>query len=288
MVDDGDGAALGATGETADELDAEGVQDFYTDYLQSSMVSYRLKGNKRLDAVMKRLKPIVRRDTIALDIGCGIGLISEFIAKRAVDGHVVGCDLSRANLSYARRTTGPANVEFHNLDFAVDHAKIRERLGDRRADLIVLVDVIEHIPSPKHQETFKALSELLADDGVLFLSFPSKAYQRWLRENEPEGLQPVDEEIELEDLMREASNANLSVRLWDPIDLWAERQYVHAFLEHRPSYATPVERRPPRSDMGTKLDATLKLLRRIPLMPWRYYRYLWKPFRGAQEPPPKD
>jgi hypothetical protein len=31
--------------------------------------------------------------------------------------------------------------------------------------------------------------------------------------------------------------------------------------------------------------APLKRLRRIPLMPWHAYRYLWKPFRGSQGAP---
>src|SRR5262245_29446502 len=73
-----------------------------------------------------------------LDVGCGTGDTTRECARRAVDGHALGVDLSRAMLERARERAaeaGIANVEFAQADaqvqpFAPDaHDLVLSRFG---------------------------------------------------------------------------------------------------------------------------------------------------------------
>jgi SAM-dependent methyltransferase len=76
----------------------------------------------------------VHRTDRVLDVGCGTGDTSRACARIAVDGDVLGVDLSRAMLARAReraREEGIGNVRFEQADAQV-HA-----FGDARFDVVI-------------------------------------------------------------------------------------------------------------------------------------------------------
>jgi len=108
-----------------------------------------------------------RRFRHALDLGCGLGLLSQRLAERS--DAVLGIDIASAALGHARqRGAGVANLSFAQgdvLDLPVEL--------NRQFDLVVVADTLYYL-SPLSDTLLKALSARLADllmpDGVCLLA----------------------------------------------------------------------------------------------------------------------
>lgn len=101
-----------------------------------------------------------------LDIGCGWGGLSQYLAQVAGAGHVTGITLSTEQLAYARRraeTLGLAG----RLDFRLEDY----RATQGRFERIVSVGMFEHVGIGYHDAFFRQCRELLTDDGVMLLHF---------------------------------------------------------------------------------------------------------------------
>ncbi len=94
-----------------------------------------------------------------LDIGCGPGFFLDEAKKQG--WQVQGIDLSQWAADYAKK----------HFDIDVSRGSLTETpYADRSFDVIVMLDVIEHVTDPK--ETLQSARRLLKNDGVLYLSTP--------------------------------------------------------------------------------------------------------------------
>jgi len=211
-------------------IDVEAIRDFYDDFLTSRMVEYRLSRNLRIERAISRVLSYSRSDSRVLDIGCGIGVVAERVAKFASRGHVYACDLSERNIWYANQTIRLPNLTFKVVDAVHDLEAIQAWVGDR-IDLVVLIDVLEHLPVTMHAEVFRAVREWLAEDGTVVLTFPSPAYQRFLKANDEHALQIIDEVIELPHIVAVCSDAGLFMKHYSVEDIWMKNQYVHCVFQ---------------------------------------------------------
>ena len=108
-----------------------------------------------------------------LDAGCGVGYGSAFLGVTART--VLGVDVSREAIDYARARYGGENVEF-----AVDDLQALERT-DGEFDVVVAFEVIEHLP---HPERFVAQARrVVKSDGVLVVSTPRAEHGQGRPEN---------------------------------------------------------------------------------------------------------
>jgi trans-aconitate 2-methyltransferase len=209
---------------------AADVQRFYDAFLKERMLLYRVDGNLRIHKAIERVLPLVTRASHVLEIGCGIGLVAEAIARKASAGKVVAIDISRENIWYARRTVRSPRVSFHRLDISHQFDELRA-LMRKPFDLLVLVDVIEHVPSHDRRALFEKMGELSAPDARLVLTYPSPQYQQYLARERPQELQIIDNVIELEELMSEASRGGFGLRHFSLEDVWMKNQYVHCVFQ---------------------------------------------------------
>jgi SAM-dependent methyltransferase len=99
----------------------------------------------------------------AVDIGCGIGTVSRWIAGRVgSDGAVVGVDVSSAQLEVARREAqrlGLAQLRFHHAD-AYDTGLPRQSF-----DLVCCRFLLCHLAQP--ERALQEMRALLKPDGAL-------------------------------------------------------------------------------------------------------------------------
>ena len=114
----------------------------------------------------------------------------------------------------------------------------------RRFDACVMLDVYEHIPKASRSMLHQALSSVLNEDAVLVLSCPSPLHQRFLREHEPEGLQPVDEDVALVDLLQLARELSAELSHFEYKSIWATNDYFHAAIDRNLSRNESSERLP--------------------------------------------
>jgi trans-aconitate 2-methyltransferase len=218
----------------------ESVADFYDEFRDRRMLSYRLGLNRRLRLANRFVTAQIDRSSSVLEVGCGIGLTTKKLARRAREGQVWAVDLSRRNIELARRLARRGNISWAVADILDDSYSIDDWVRSP-VDRIILVDVLEHIPRSSRSKLFAELASVSRDDARIILTFPSVAYQRHLRATNPSELQPVDEEVFASDLEHQGSEYGFSLTYWNVKDAWLTGQYVHAVLE-RGKALTPVKR----------------------------------------------
>src|SRR5450432_1974724 len=122
----------------------EDVREFYNEFMSKRMVNYRLNGNPRIESAANFFASHICEDNTVVDVGCGIGIASEVLAKKARSGTVIGIDISDKNIWYANKTVRLPNVEFHALDIIHHVDSLRELLRGKAVDAFTLGDVLEH------------------------------------------------------------------------------------------------------------------------------------------------
>ena len=98
-----------------------------------------------------------------LDLACGVGYGTKLLAERS-GGPVIGADLSREAIEYARRRYGGPGVEFR----VADAMTFADAAG---FDSIVSLETVEHLPDP-HGFLAHAVS-LLRPGGTFVASVPT-------------------------------------------------------------------------------------------------------------------
>ena len=100
------------------------------------------------------------------EVGCGDGKILWELAKINPDKQFIGYDLSKKAIAFAKAFGyGIRNLQFHDKDFDNDKDKY---------DLILCVEVLEHIPDEKIAHFVENISDHLAKEGRLVISVPTK------------------------------------------------------------------------------------------------------------------
>ena len=261
---------------------AETSREFYDAFLQSRMLDYRVGNNPRIRKAGQRVLQYVDPDSHVLELGCGIGIVTERVAKQAKRGHALACDLSERNIWYAQQTISQSNVEFLACDVLTEFATIRSRIV-KPVDVVVLVDVIEHLPASSHGELFQHLRSVAAPNAVVVLTYPSPFYQRFLRQKRPAELQPIDEVIEPAVLVAHAEAAGFFLCHYSLEDVWLTRQYVHCVFGRDLDCEEIEEPRPLR--IAKRVSASIDRTRH----PFRRRKYVDAVFgRRLGEPPPES
>ncbi len=100
----------------------------------------------------------------ALDLGCGAGLLTEPLAR--LGAQTTGIDAAPENIGAARAHAAASGLDIDYLTGGV------ESLAGRRFDLVVSMEVVEHVANTA---AFAAgLAGALAEGGLLLLSTPNR------------------------------------------------------------------------------------------------------------------
>lgn len=159
--------------------------------------------NERLKDVNEFLKDWIKPDMKVLELGCGIGISSRFMAELGAD--VVAVDIGEENIKQARKNTPEslgvrylaANilsfgrmgtpsyiVNFKQLPDAPDHL-------DEDYAAVVMIDFIEHVSIEDEPKVFELVKEATEVGSLVIISMPSVSAPRG-------GIlpQPIDEIID--------------------------------------------------------------------------------------------
>ena len=117
-----------------------------------------------------------------LDIGCGFGGMSLFLARN-YGVHVTGITLSTEQLKIARERAAKQGLS-RLVDFRLEDYRRTRGVFDR----IVSVGMFEHVGRPHYRRFFSRLNTLLTDDGVALLHTigrqpPPSPINVWIRQN---------------------------------------------------------------------------------------------------------
>lgn len=197
-------------------------REFYNAFAGEVLLEDFRRLNLRQNAVRDLCREFVPRGARVLEVGCGVGINVKFL--QTVASRVVGIDIGDRNIEVAREYAAAPNTEFKLLD-VLHAAEDLTALGP--FDVIVLPDVIEHVPLELHGRLFATIERALAVPGWVLVTYPSPEYQEYLKKREPKALQLVDETIELADILRHTSLRPCYFRYKH---VWHANQYVHLVL----------------------------------------------------------
>jgi len=229
------------------------VSAFYDDYVDRQT---RVGVNRRHRAILAWLQRFgLRPGDRVLELGCGVGTVTQLIPEALPQGSVLGLDLSPRSIATAQeRLASYGNVELRAADVAAADV-------EGKYDVVVLPDVIEHIPLDQHDALFGRIAGWVKPDGFVLLHYPNPHHLEWCHANHPERLQIIDQPIHADVLSANAYRHGLYLTYYERYSIWLrEGDYIVAVLrsssgvgeftrlpQPRPSLATRAARRAKRA-----------------------------------------
>ncbi|NJL05374.1 MAG: class I SAM-dependent methyltransferase [Chloroflexaceae bacterium] len=217
------------------------IAQFYDESTHKRLRDY-VHGNPRaVAAIQFALRHIPTGASHILDIGCGVGWSAWEIVRHQPAATVVGVDLSPRQMHTAQQL-----FPHPQLSWIVTDMTQQEAFQPNRFDAIVLLDVYEHLPVASRPTLHQIFGHTLKDQGVIILTCPSVFHQHYLRTELPDGLQPVDEDVQLADLLQLAHDIEGEILSFAYQTIWRTNDYTHTIIQKRPPFG-PKSAQHPRS-----------------------------------------
>jgi len=140
------------------------LKEYYEEFHKKCCIQTKVlsSNNFTYHIVLAFIDKYLRPNMKVLDIGCGIGTISLYIASKG--NKVLGIDISEKAINAAQKTAellGIENASFRAVNFLdVDF--------EEKFDFVIFSEVLEHLPDDKF--AIKKIYNLLRANGILFLS----------------------------------------------------------------------------------------------------------------------
>jgi len=131
----------------------------YARFTENNMLQFLI----RLARYKFAFRMIKKTDNV-LEIGSGSGLGSIFMGQHCKS--VTGIEIKKTEVEEARRINKRSNVVFHAKDFF----KMRDK---KKYDVIVAMDVIEHLAYELGEKLVEKTSHHLTNNGFLIIGTPS-------------------------------------------------------------------------------------------------------------------
>ena len=230
------------------------VRSFYDAFAEKQV---RTGINLRHRRIMDWLRAFGLKDGMRiLEIGCGVGTQTALLADAVPNGMLLANDISPVSVEHARkRLNGRKQVQFLVGD-------IVQLPVEGTFDLIVLPDVLEHIPLGDHAELISKLAALLKEDGRVVIHIPAPQFLDYEIKHRPEALQVIDQPIHLHVLMPHVAAAGLYLHAAEHYSLWTDGPDAAVFVLKHYRNELPFRSMPPPVGAIGQLRRRLAQLRR--------------------------
>lgn len=174
------------------------IKESHTKFYDAYVEEQLKKGiNHRHISIQELLiKKGLKRNDVVLEIGAGIGTVTGLIAKYIKQGKIVANDISPKSIEVAKQRLSKLN----NIEYLVGDI-INLEVNDI-FDVIVLPDVLEHIPKEEHVQLFEKFHKILNKDGWIFIHIPNPFYLEHITQHQPQNLQELDQPLHLSHLSK--------------------------------------------------------------------------------------
>jgi SAM-dependent methyltransferase len=229
---------------------ASGVSDFYDDFAANQLDDL-LHPNPRLKAIRRRLRPLLdRRPLAALDIGCGIGIMTDWIAGFVP--RVVGIDISPRHIKIA-------STLYDRPEFTVCELP-GEAAPPGPFDLVTLFDVLEHFEPRARPDVFRRIGDASGADALIAVNIPSKLYAFQVEERDR---QIIDEAVGVDEVVGLAAGLGMEPLLIERYGIDSPNQYVFCafsrlYETHRPVAGSQMRRREKLPDLLATIRSRLR------------------------------
>jgi trans-aconitate methyltransferase len=203
---------------------ANEIQRYYDERVHGKLRDF-LEFNPRIEAAMKTIADYAPlQPNRILEVGCGIGASTWRMARAWPNAEVVGIDPSAVSIDIA-------NTCFRLPNLRYEQGLVEPGSLSSSFDLVVLMDVYEHVAAAHRQSLHQALAEILTLRGRVILTFPTPEMLAYLKREWPEQIQPVDEDITVEVVQILASDCDARLSLYKKVGIWRNGDYAHAVID---------------------------------------------------------
>ncbi|HEY1426099.1 MAG TPA: class I SAM-dependent methyltransferase [Caulobacteraceae bacterium] len=186
-----------------------------------------------------------------LEIGCGVGATTWRMARAWPRAQVIGADISRTSIEVAQTC-------FKRRNLAYQAGLVTEASMGGPFDLVVLMDVYEHIAPADRASLHAAIKSGLAERGRVIMTVPTAKMQAFLRADMPDRLQPVDEDIGLDVIATFARETGTELASFRQVGIWRYGDYAHLVFGRLDFDLVQVRAQPP-GGMRSKVKKALGL-----------------------------
>ena len=227
-------------------MDNSQIKTYYDNYIDRQQ---RVGVNARHKSIFKKCVNSGLKSTHnVLEIGCGIGTFTSLLMPYIKKGSILAMDISEKSIDLAKETYQSNNIEFIAAD-ATNY-----NFEGKTFDVIILPDVLEHIPMEYHNDLFKKLESVLKENGFIFIHIPNPYFLEWCHKHKPELLQVIDQPIKTDVLIENTYKNNLFIEELKTYSIWVEDhdyQYIvlrknnyqdfNKIIEYKPSILDKVK-----------------------------------------------
>jgi len=212
------------------------IRNYYDEKLSDKIRDY-VQGNDRVEraweTVVEWAPPNPRR---VLEVGCGVGHVTARLGRRWPRAEIVAVDISGESIRLARLLFSRPQTIF--VEGSLDQSRVEGFF-----DLVVLMDVYEHIAAEERKEFHDSLRLRLGSDCRIIMTCPTPRVLEWSRVVHPNAIQPIDENIDLIALQSLAADLHSRVVHYQEIDVWHFGDYFHVVLEPLRDFGEAVRRK---------------------------------------------
>ena len=210
----------------------ENVVSYYDEHVKYKLNDYIIV-NPRIEYGWKTILHFAPKNPKRiLEVGCGMGSICARMHKHWPGAHITGIDISTMSIQIAQKLFATDRLDFKETILTPDTFK------DEQFDLIIFMDVYEHIAVTDRLEVHAALAKFLNNKGKIILTVPTPHNLKWCLVNRPETMQPVDEFITFEVIGKLAADTGTEVILYQLKDIWHPADYAHIVLEKNDDFGS--------------------------------------------------
>jgi 2-polyprenyl-3-methyl-5-hydroxy-6-metoxy-1,4-benzoquinol methylase len=208
-----------------EKSDSGNVVAYYDAHVQSKLNDY-IKFNPRIEGAWQTIKQYApAKPQHILEVGCGMGSVCNKMHQHWPDAHITGIDISTLSIQIAQQLFADDKLNFKETILTPD------TFNNEQFDLIVFMDVYEHIAVDDRPAVHAALLKFLKNKGKIILAVPTPHNLKWSLKHKPETMQPVDEHISFEVIGKLAADTQTEVILYNVKNIWNVGDYAHIVLE---------------------------------------------------------
>lgn len=207
----------------------EEVAKFYDDYSSRQETMWHNERHYFLIEQLKRLG--VKNDSIILEIGCGIGTMTNLMAPLVKIGKLVSSDISPKSIEISKNY----NQKFNNIEFIVADST-NFSFPKLNYDFIVLFDVLEHIQTEFRPEILKLCALQMGENTQLLINVPAPEAHKYAITNFPEAMQLVEIPVYLKEVLPILESNNLEITSFFSYDMWQPNEYDFYQIRKKKTY----------------------------------------------------